>query len=315
MHDFGVREVADILGLTPRQVRKHVRDGLVAPRRGPRGALRFDFTDLVVLRTAKGLIDAEVAPRRLRRALAALRERLPAGRSLAGVQVSLEGDELVVRDGSGVWEPVSGQAKFDFAVGELYARVAPLEARDYAEGPPPLDDEEDELEVSWPDNVSAFPVPPPAPEPHAGALDPDDEAAEMTAADWAGLAETLEDDRRPAQARDALRRALELDPCSSCLRQRLGRLLEQEGRVDAAEAHFRLARWLAPEDAELAQDHGRVLAHLGENQAALDAFEAAMRIQPDLLSAYLGAADIHERLGDPKAALRLLQEVRRRRRD
>jgi tetratricopeptide (TPR) repeat protein len=85
--------------------------------------------------------------------------------------------------------------------------------------------------------------------------------------------------------------------------------------VDAAEAHFRLARWLAPEDAELAQDHGRVLAHLGEDQAALDAFEAAMRIQPDLLSAYLGAADIHERLGDPKAALRLLQEVRRRRRD
>lgn len=318
MHDFGVREVAQILGLTPRQVRRWVRDGLVTPARGPRGELRFDFQDLVILRTAKGLVDAKVHPRRLRRALVALRERLPRGRSLAEVQIALEGDELVVRDRSGAWDPLSGQAVFDFSVAELYARVAPIEGE---VDPPPIDEDDDEhgIPLAWPANVSVLPTSsrpsglrrdegPPE-------LDPDDAAAELDAVGWLEIADALEEDRRPAQARDALRRALELDPWSSVIRRRLGRVLEQEGRIDLAEAHLRLGRTLDPEDPELALHHGRMLAHLGEHERGLEAFEAAIALDPDLEGAYLGAADLHERLGDSKAALRILQEVRRRRRD
>lgn len=296
--------MAEVLGLSARQVRRFVQDGFLSPRRGPRGALEFDFQDLVVLRTAKGLVDAQVAPRRVRRALSALSSRLPAGASLSGVQISLEGEDLVVRDGAGRFEPVSGQAVFDFAVDDLRAQIAPFEARAY-----PMEQPEFLSDDAWPECTVIALDGLPGEEPP---LEADEDPG---AAGWAAIAEALEGDRRPAQARDAWRRALELAPFDVGARQRLARLLAQEGRYEAAEAQARLNRRLSPEDPDLALDHARMLAALGEHGAALDAFEFARQAAPDLVEAYRGAAEMHERLGDSSAAVRVLGELRRLRRD
>src|SRR5437763_5326247 len=129
MGGYGAREVAKMVGLSVSQVRAYVRAGFLQPTRGPRGALRFSFQDLVLLRTAKGLVSARIAPRRVRSALRKLKEQLPEGRPLRGVHIRAEGDRIVVGDDRASWSPESGQVLFDFETKELARKVAPLQIR------------------------------------------------------------------------------------------------------------------------------------------------------------------------------------------
>jgi tetratricopeptide (TPR) repeat protein len=129
MSGYGAREVAKLLGLSVAQVRSYVRAGFLEPGRGPRGELRFSFQDLVLLRTAKGLVSARIAPRRVRSALRKLKEQLPEGRLLRGVHIRAEGDRIVVGDGRSTFCPESGQILFDFGAQELARKVAPLQLR------------------------------------------------------------------------------------------------------------------------------------------------------------------------------------------
>lgn len=126
MWGYRTEETARILGLPEAEIRRYARAGFVAPRRGPRNALRFSFQDLVLLRAAADLVKARLAPARVRHALRQLRSQLPAGRSLASVQVTAEGDQIVVRDGAARWQPETGQVVMDFEVADLARRVAPI---------------------------------------------------------------------------------------------------------------------------------------------------------------------------------------------
>jgi tetratricopeptide (TPR) repeat protein len=114
MTGYGTREVAQILGLKPSRVRSFVRAGLLRPSRGPRGQYRFSFPDLVVLRTARGLLDARISPRRVRRALSTLAGEAPDRAGLSGVQIAADGLRIVAADGPLRWQPESGQTVFAF---------------------------------------------------------------------------------------------------------------------------------------------------------------------------------------------------------
>src|SRR5258707_1705868 len=126
---YSTKDVAALLGLSAAQVRSYVRAGFLSPRQGPRGEYYFSFQDLVLLRTAKGLLAARVSQRRILLALQKLREQLPKGRSLSGVRISAEGHHVVVRDGRDLWNPESGQALFDFELAELAREAATLPLR------------------------------------------------------------------------------------------------------------------------------------------------------------------------------------------
>src|SRR6185436_15529485 len=116
--------------------------------------------DLVILRTAKGLADLIPGPK-LRRALRRLKEQLPPGRPLSAVRITVHGDQVVVRDGPTVWNPVSGQRVLDFEVSELASKVAPLvrkAAKEAHEVPDELSAEDwfelgYEMELSEPDQA------------------------------------------------------------------------------------------------------------------------------------------------------------------
>src|SRR5262245_30187162 len=95
---YTASDVARLIGCTTSQIHAWVRAGFLEPRRGPRGEYRFSFQDLVVLRTAKELTE-NVPARRVQRALRRLRSQLPQGRGLAGIRITAQGDEIVVRDG------------------------------------------------------------------------------------------------------------------------------------------------------------------------------------------------------------------------
>jgi tetratricopeptide (TPR) repeat protein len=124
MKSYTTRDVARLLGLSEAQVRSQARVGYLSPDRGPHNAYRFSFQDLVLLRAAKALSEARIAPGRIRRALRTLTRQLPAGRSLSALRLSSEGDRIVARDGGHRWHPESGQLLLDFCVADLAGRTA-----------------------------------------------------------------------------------------------------------------------------------------------------------------------------------------------
>ena len=84
---YTTRDVARLLEIPEHEVRAYARAGLVEPERGPRGVYHYTFRDLVLLRTARSLGGANVSHSRIRRALEALRLRLPEDRQLSEVRI------------------------------------------------------------------------------------------------------------------------------------------------------------------------------------------------------------------------------------
>ena len=274
MKGYNSRDVARLLGLTVAQVRGFARDGFLTPgRRGGGGrGLQFSFQDLVILRTAKALVAARIPTRRIRRALKKLRLELPRGRSLAELRITAEGDRIVVSDGETAWNPESDQTHLDFAVSDLATRAAPI-ARRTAQAARAAE----------------------------GTLDADD---------WYELGLELEA-VEPAEARDAYRRALELDAHHADAHVNLGRLLHEEGLVQEAERHYRLALREDPEHATAAFNLGIALEDLDRPGDAVEAYRAALALDPRLADAHYNVARLYEKGGKKAAALRHLSIYRR----
>jgi tetratricopeptide (TPR) repeat protein len=106
---YSVRDVERLLQLSPATTRGLVRAGFVSPERGPRREFRFSFQDLIVLRTARALLQAKIPARRIHRSLESLRRELPDSVPLSGLAISALGEHVVVRDGDARWQAESGQ--------------------------------------------------------------------------------------------------------------------------------------------------------------------------------------------------------------
>ena len=117
-----------MLGVSRRVVEGLIDLGLVTPARGPRNTLRFSFQDVVLLRTALQLRNAQTSPRKLREALARLRRELPDELPLSGIRVAAEGNSIVVKTGPSRWDAVTGQMLLDFEVAEVAGDVVLLDA-------------------------------------------------------------------------------------------------------------------------------------------------------------------------------------------
>jgi tetratricopeptide (TPR) repeat protein len=106
---YSVRDVERVLQLSPATTRGLIRAGFVNPERGPRREYRFSFQDLIVLRTARALLQAKIPARRIHRSLESLRRELPDSVPLSGLAISALGDHVVVRDGDARWQAETGQ--------------------------------------------------------------------------------------------------------------------------------------------------------------------------------------------------------------
>jgi tetratricopeptide (TPR) repeat protein len=113
---FDVSEVATTLRMSSRAVYGLVRSGFVTPGRDRRRRLQFSFQDILLLKTASGLIAASIPRRKVTRAVAALRRSLPAELPLAGLRISAVGDRVAVQSIGHTWDAESGQGMFAFDV-------------------------------------------------------------------------------------------------------------------------------------------------------------------------------------------------------
>jgi tetratricopeptide (TPR) repeat protein len=109
MRPYGVRDVERLLRISQATLRSLVRAGFVTPSRGPRGTWIFSFQDLIVLRTAQALVEANVPQRRITRSLKELRRHLPESMPLSGLSIGAVGERVVVKEGASRWQADSGQ--------------------------------------------------------------------------------------------------------------------------------------------------------------------------------------------------------------
>jgi Tfp pilus assembly protein PilF len=114
MTGYATRNVAELIGFTPDQVRHYVRRGLVHPIRDERGDYRFSFQDVLLLRTAKQLADKRIPIRRAVRILLKLQQDRH-GPGVTGMRISAEGNHVVVRRARRLWDAETGQTMLDFA--------------------------------------------------------------------------------------------------------------------------------------------------------------------------------------------------------
>jgi tetratricopeptide (TPR) repeat protein len=270
MKAYSTREVADLLGIPAQRVRWLVRSGVVAPRLGSSGRFEFSFQDLVLLRTAKGLADAKLKPRRILSALRALAEQLPADRPLSAVRVQIDGDRVIVRDNSTSWEPESKQTLLDFNVRELGEKVAPL-ARESVQRALQSADNTDEL--------------------FEAAL----ESEEIGASGEAEL---------------AYRRVLETDFDHVAARINLGRLRHQARELEDAERLYREALALDPTHATARFNLGVVLEDRGATKEAIAEYVEAARLDPRVADVHFNLARLYQQTGDEQAALRHFSRFR-----
>lgn len=268
---YATRDVAALLGLSVAQVRSYIRDGFLAPAQGPRGEYRFSFQDLILLRTAKGLLAAKVPRRRIRLALQKLQQQLPAGKPLTGVRITAQGHRVVVRDGHELWDPASGQIFLDFDVAELQREAATLV---------PVTDSR----------------PKPRKEP-------------STAEAW--LAEGMHiEEEDPEGAVDAYRKALDLDAGLPDGWLNLGRLLHEQGALGEAERCYRRAVELQPEEPVALFDLGVALQDQERFAEAAAAYERALALDDTFADAHFNLSAVYEALGDRQTAFRHLKSYK-----
>jgi tetratricopeptide (TPR) repeat protein len=268
---YATRDVAALLGLSVAQVRSYIRDGFLSPPQGARGEYRFSFQDLILMRTAKGLLAAKVPRRRIRVALQKLQQQLPEGKPLTGVRITAQGHQVVVRDGHELWDPASGQILMDFDVAELQREAATL--------------------VPVTDSRARKKKEP------------------STADAW--FEQGLErEDEDPEGAIEAYRRAVELDAALPDAWLNLGRLLHEQGEVAEAERCYRKTLELMPGEPVATFDLGVALQDQERLEEAAAAYEQVLALDDAFADAHYNLAAVYEALGERQTAFRHLKSYK-----
>ena len=263
-HGFTTRQVAEATGISPTKISRWARAGLVFPAVTSSGDAIFSFQDIVLFRTARDLLDADVPERKIRAAVAALRRQLPSDLPLSALRISTVGAEVLVQDDGGTWEPATGQLQIDFADARAQASVSPA-VRGSVGGDRSADgwyDEGVDLEATDPSAAvaayeRALALEPGHPDANlnlgrllheAGGLEAAAaryraavEAAPTRADAHYNLGVVLEDLKRWSPAIAAYKEALRLDDRLAAAHFNLARLLQAKGQRAAALRH--LARY------------------------------------------------------------------------
>ena len=290
---FSLSETARILEVPAARLRALARAGFLAPQRGPIGPLSFGFQDLLLLRTTRGLVEAGVPMRRIRRMWTSLRQQLAAV-PLTSITVHADGDEIVATDGASSWRPDSGQVLLNFETSELVERAADVPASGRRRNATRAD----LAPVSTMVAEGA-----PAGEAVAAA------ERRLSAEEWYEIGCELELSE-PARALEAYEHALALDPLMAEAHVNLGRVLHVAGERGRAEPHYREAVKLDPDDPTPHFNLGVLLEESGRKDEAVLAYRQAIVRDPDFADAHCNLGLLLDALGRRQEALRHLMTAR-----
>jgi len=263
--EFDTAQASRIAGVPATRLRQCVRAGLVSPTRDRRGRYRFDFVDLVLLRTMRGLLGRGVPIPQIGRVLDSLRRQI-GSRPLARLAVYADGERVVAWDGESHWQPESGQFLLNFEANRVVQR-----ARRIAQLPRLSAEEWCDLAIELEDGS---PLEARAAYHHALDMNPGHVTARInlgrllhadgnmkgaeahyreavrsdpeSALGWYNLGVVQEDLNRPEDALHCYERAVRADPELADAHYNLALLYERAGRQREAVRHLAIFRRLAP---------------------------------------------------------------------
>ena len=282
---FSAEHVQRIVGLTAKQLEYWDRLRLISPRK-EQGNRYYDFRDLIGLRTVKQLVEEGVPANRLRRALAALREKLSQVQApLAELRVLSDGRDILVESGGARLEPLSGQFALNFETRELDEQVRVIAS--------PRGNAEDwlatalEYEAEGETRAEAIEA-----YDHALCIDPQNLDALLNCGTLCYEEGNLK------KASEYFRRALQVDSENALAHFNLGSVLEEVGRLEAARLHLRNAVRLDPGYPDAHYNLAFVCEKLGAYNEAEKHWQAYVRLDP--ASPWCGYA--RQRLASSKVA-------------
>ena len=274
MTGYSTNEVAELLDLKPEQVRAFVKTGLLNAAIGhePYHRYRYSFQDIVLLRMAKQLREANAGPHAIARTLRTLKARLPAGKSLSSVRVVVVGHDVLVKEQDSLWDPESGQIQIDFPMSSLTREVAPMvkaAARDA------------HLEL----NTSAD--------------------------DLYDLGIDLEMIGDYDEAKTVYRKTIEQDPEHADACVNLGRLLHISGETEEALNLFNKALEINPRHSTAWFNLGVVQEGQDATEQAMVAYKQVLSLDESFPDAHYNLARLYEQSGDKRAAVRHLNAYKK----
>ncbi len=285
-----MRDVERVLQLQRSTLQGLVRLGFVRPGRGPRRQYLFSFQDLIILRAARALMQANIPRRRIRRALGQLRERLPEAVPLSGLAICAIGDRVVVREGGNHYQADDGQYLLGLDVSIQGGALRVMEHPHGRAAAAPAA----ESRASGPANTRSGEV--------AGGA--------RGAHEWFTEALRLED-TDPVAAIEAYARAAEADPINAPAWTNWGRLLHERGDARAAEKLYRRALEHCGADSLLLFNLAVALEDLDDRDGALTAYHAALAEDPNFADCHYNLARLYESAGKTQHAIRHLGQYRR----
>jgi DNA-binding transcriptional MerR regulator len=259
---FDTAQAARIVGLPVDRLRRCVRAGLIAPHRTTRGHLRFDFVDLILLRTTRGLIQQRVPMRRISQVLRSLRRQL-GQRPLTKLNVLVDGRRVVAWDGTQRWQPESGQYLFNFDTAAIVKRAAHVgQLPEPKRTPLPRFSAGEWCDLAMEIEESS-PLEARAAYHHALDLDPSSVIARIN------LGRLLHADRNLIGAESHFREAVRHEPLCALAWYNLGVVLEDDKRADDALGCYEQATTLDPDLADAHWNLSLLYERAGRRQDAL----------------------------------------------
>jgi len=262
---FSLDDVQRILGISAKQLEYWDRLHLVSPRT-EKGNRFYDFRDLIALRTVKQLVEKGVPANRLRRALAALSEKLSQVQvPLAELRVLSDGKDVIVESEGARLEPLSGQFVLNFETRELHERVRVMAGRNaddwFATALQYEADGKTRAEA-----IDAYD--------HALGLDPQKPEALIN------CGTLYYEDGNLEKASEYFQRALALDAENALAHFNLGSVLEEVGELETSRQHLRQAVHLHPDYPDAHYNLAFVCEKLGAYAEARQHWQAYVRLDP-----------------------------------
>ncbi len=266
---FSLVQIQRLLGLPRSAILQLVTAGFVTPQRGARNEYRFSFRDMVLLRTAYELRQADIPTRRILQALRKLREALPAGVEMTGLRLSAVGPDVVVQQGEQRVVADSGQLLLDLEVSEPQGTVTVL-----ARPAPPAPERSAQAWLAEGESVEDA-------DPHAA--ESAYRAALRVAPDFVdaylNLGALLCDSGRWHEAAVLYEQALRHCGDQPLLHYNRAVALEDLGDMQGAARGYETALGLDPQLADAHFNLARIHQELGHLQLALRHFNAYRRLQ------------------------------------
>jgi tetratricopeptide (TPR) repeat protein len=248
-----------VLGISERQLKSWEKQKLVP------STPHYGFRELLALRTLVKLRQDRVPPMQIRRALAALRDKLRhIENPLTDLKLYADGKKIRVEVAGGSMEAVSGQLLLNFDQAEL-RRMLEFPGKDR----------------------------------HAAERD-----QRMAAEQWFQRGLELEHSGAPVkEVIEAYRKAIELDAKSAGALVNLGTIHFNMHNWEEAERNYQQALTIDPEYALAHFDLANLYDERGDRIKALAHYETALRISPNYADAHYNLALLYQSANQPMRAV------------